>query len=408
MTYTDHFGVPPARSLHELLWDVSFHAMKDIVTMDELVKTRGTNLAVTPTPMDEEISTINLVRRLALLGRRLGVTAVLHSRSLEGKYTQAVPGQRTAPSGADLELNVEIAPGRWLDLLLQAKRLYPRQRVASRYDEWKQQQTANMVAWAATHGHRIPGLLLFNGLCQPFTKKKAPVSFGDFHCSAFGACSGANHLQLHNHTTMTAKGWSLFDGTPGGVSLVLDAILLATASAPRAPDLKSVHFPLEHLAHRGCGSAGIPAGPQGGGPRGIGPGGGSPSGTGLGGESNQGSPGRDGPGQDGPDGTDPDLSGAPTFDPAFLADEVPVVRSEAAPWARRLELLSAEGNVEEYRNQRDEEEFPIGASVVIRHPALQDLPKEAWSHGIAPGIRDIDKSARSVQSGERRRPGHRE
>lgn len=389
MTYTDHFGVPPARSLHELLWDVSFHAMKDIVTMDELVKTRGTNLAVTPTPMDEEISTINLVRRLALLGRRLGVTAVLHSRSLEGKYTQAVPGQRTAPSGADLELNVEIAPGRWLDLLLQAKRLYPRRSVPARYNGWDQQQSAALVAWARTHGSRVPGMLLYNGLSQPFTQNKSPVTYADFHCSAFGACSGANHLELHSHAKVTARGWSLFDGTPGGVSLVLDAIMLTNASKPSAHSLHSFHFPLEHLAHRGCSSAGTRPGPRGGGPRGTGPTGGGPD--------HEGPNGPNGPnGQDGSGETDPELPGARAFGPELFADEGPLIRSDAAPWARRLERLSNEGNVEEYRTQDEEEAFPIGASVVIRHHALQEGADGAWTHGVDPGSCNTERPARSL------------
>ena len=115
----------------------------------------------------EESTTLNLVRRLAYWQERRGgqVTAILHSRALEGGLTR----RHRPPSGADLELAVEVRPTTWIDLLLQAKRISePIPGHAARYGEWKPTQIRNLRRWAADNGDRDPGVLLYNAEIPPF------------------------------------------------------------------------------------------------------------------------------------------------------------------------------------------------------------------------------------------------
>lgn len=198
-------------------------------------------LALSPATMPEETTTSNLVRRIAYFGRDRGVLVVLHSRALEGGYKNKNGIVLRTPSGADLELAVEVAPGQWLDLLLQAKTLKAVPG-GHQYSEWKATQNAALSAWALSHGGRTPGMLLYNDSVPPFSD---PPSFS---CRAFGGCSGANRAQNHSHSEMTDHGWDLHDGTPAGVSLCLEKRLLAV-DHPNPATIYNSHFPLEHLAH---------------------------------------------------------------------------------------------------------------------------------------------------------------
>jgi hypothetical protein len=220
--------------------------METIITR-RFVKERAPNrLALSPATMPEETSTSNLVRRIAYLGRDRGVLAVLHSRALEGGYRRnGVVGRD--PSGADLELAVEVIPGQWLDLVLQAKTL---KAVGNGYEysEWKMTQNLALIEWARANGGRTPGTLLYNDAVLPFAD-------ATYRCTAFGACGGANHTQIQPYEKMKKEGWDLFDGTPAGISLCLNNSLLVLNRADPAL-IQSSHFPIEHLAHFG-GHAGL-------------------------------------------------------------------------------------------------------------------------------------------------------
>ncbi|WGU90249.1 hypothetical protein FAM23877_11450 [Propionibacterium freudenreichii] len=235
-----------ATTLHELLWDVSYHAMIETVLMREHVfevKVKNPKRGLPRAHMPEEATTINLARRLAVLAPPGTATVALHSRAVEGGSKR----YHRAPSGADMQLALLLPSGRTISLLLQAKRLYPKVRANPRYGEWSARQNAHLERWAWNHGQQ-PGMLLYNDLVPPFTAKRNPNAGSDFTCAAFGACQGANQVQLNSHAKMMQKGWDLFDGTPGGVSLCINSTELRRSS-PDAAQITIHHFPLEHLAH---------------------------------------------------------------------------------------------------------------------------------------------------------------
>lgn len=124
----------------------------------------------------EEATTFNLVRRLATQQRRHGGGAIvtLHSRALEGGLARRRP-----PSGADIELAVEITPGNWIDLLLQAKRIFePQPGQVGVYESWKLSQINALRRWAARNGDRTPGMLLYNAEVPPFVPPGYSVDLG--------------------------------------------------------------------------------------------------------------------------------------------------------------------------------------------------------------------------------------
>jgi hypothetical protein len=144
--------------------------------------TTSTRSMVSP----EETTTFNLVRRLAYWQLRLGggVAATLHSKALEG----GLAGRRP-PSGADLELAVEVASGAWVDLLLQAKRIFEHQPGPDgAYDGWKTTQVEDLRSWAAHYGGRTPGMLLYNAEIPPFGAPRHTMTLG-------GCCTSP--LQCH-------------------------------------------------------------------------------------------------------------------------------------------------------------------------------------------------------------------
>lgn len=124
----------------------------------------------------EEATTFNLVRRLAFGHRRrggVGVVAV-HSRALEG----GLQGRRPA-SGADIEIAVEVTPGNWIDLLLQAKRIFEsRAGRTGVYEGWSAVQVRNLRRWAARNGDRTPGMLFYNAEIPPFGPPRHEVYLG--------------------------------------------------------------------------------------------------------------------------------------------------------------------------------------------------------------------------------------
>ncbi len=239
-------GGMTATTLHELLWDVSYHAMIETVLMREHVfevKVKNPKRGLPRAHMPEEATTINLARSLAVLAPPGTATVALHSRAVEGGSKR----YHRAPSGADMQLALLLPSGRTISLLLQAKRLYPKVRANPRYEEWSARQNKDLECWAWNHGQQ-PGMILYNDLVPPFTAKRNPKASSDFTCAAFGACQGANHLQLHSHAEMMQRRWDLFDGTPGGVSLCINSTELRRSS-PDAAQITTHHFPLEHLAH---------------------------------------------------------------------------------------------------------------------------------------------------------------
>ncbi len=124
----------------------------------------------------EEATTFNLVRRLATQQKLHGGEAIvtLHSRALEGGLARRRP-----PSGADIELAAEIAPGNWIDLLLQAKRIFePQAGQDGAYQSWKLSQIGALRRWAARNGDRTPGMLLYNAEVPPFVPPGYDVDLG--------------------------------------------------------------------------------------------------------------------------------------------------------------------------------------------------------------------------------------
>jgi hypothetical protein len=136
----------------------------------------------------EEVTTFTLARRLCFKQQQRGgeVAAALHSRALEGGHKG-----RRSPSGADLELAVQVEGGGWVDLLLQAKRIY-RHRNDGRgyYKEWKRKQVDNLRQWAWDHGGRTPGILLYNAEIPPFGGLQEEVKLGGC-CSSPIRCYGS-------------------------------------------------------------------------------------------------------------------------------------------------------------------------------------------------------------------------
>lgn len=140
----------------------------------------GTSVRTAVIP-PEETTTFNLVRRLAWWQKRKDGdwSAVLHSRALEGRGR----GQRPV-SGADLELAVEVFPFVWVDLVLQAKRIYN----DGKYRGWKESQVQQLRSWAAAN-NRTPGMLLYNAEVAPFGGPQTKVTLGAC-CQSSTRCHG--------------------------------------------------------------------------------------------------------------------------------------------------------------------------------------------------------------------------
>jgi hypothetical protein len=155
----------------------------------------------------EEVTTFNQVRRLALRRHIAGGWAIaLHSRPLEGGRKQSA---RPA-SGADLELAVEVAPGAWIDIALQAKKFSP---AAGRYDGWSPRQNQLLASWVQANARRAAGMLLYNSSDPPFAPPGYPSDMFRLCCSDTG-CHGWRWPPLRQPGP---NGWS-----PLAISLILD------------------------------------------------------------------------------------------------------------------------------------------------------------------------------------------
>lgn len=154
----------------EEFWWASAMARMDTRDSQAHVLTRGIH-GVTRTVPPEEVTTFNLVRRLAYQRHRKGgVSIALHSRPLEGG--NIILGR--PPSGADLELAVEVHPGKWLDISLQAKKFNP---ASGKYDGWNPAQNGHLMSWAASKGRRSTGVLLYNTSDAPFCGPGKPPCY---------------------------------------------------------------------------------------------------------------------------------------------------------------------------------------------------------------------------------------
>lgn len=198
----------------------------------------------------EEVTTFNLVRRL--VNRRIsagGKAIALHSRPLEGGNVRL--GRK--PSGCDLELAIEVRPGAWVDLALQAKRFLPAQ---GAYRGWSPTQNSNLIQWATSNGARTPGMLLYNTEGAPFARPGSTTL-------VFGACC-TQPKRCHGSKWPGSKGheWSLPDvRTPMAVSLVVDQPSMRGLSNPTPQQLGKVALPLECIFCP-CGPIGITGAPS--------------------------------------------------------------------------------------------------------------------------------------------------
>lgn len=231
-----------AGSTEELLWNVSYQALLETMLTRQHVLERHSNLSVQPATEHEETTTSNLLRHIGYYGQNVGAMAVQHTRTLEGGLT--LNGRQViVPSGADLEVAIEVSPGRWLDMLLQAKALKP----SGTYPSWSPQQNQRLIAWATGHS-RVPGMILYNDLTPPFVATALPTAIGDYVCAAFGACPSVNRTQLGK---WRSSSWCVGPArTPAGIGLSLDqALMLAKPASPAI--IHDSHFQLEHLLHAG-------------------------------------------------------------------------------------------------------------------------------------------------------------
>ncbi|WP_104524063.1 hypothetical protein [Blastococcus atacamensis] len=229
--------------MYDYFWWASAMARMD--TRDSLagVHEIGVHLAHRLVAPPEEVTTFNLVRRLASSHTRRGgsFAAALHSRRLEG-------GDRSRgilPSGADLQLAVEVSPGQWAHLVLQAKKL---DAGTGRYKSWERWQVDALRRWASTHGAPVPGMLLYNSATPPFT------SPGSGTAVALGACC-SSPLTCHGWSWPT---WTLPDRrSPLAVTLCLfppDPAALPAALSGDGPSAVTVNphaMPLECIFCRG-------------------------------------------------------------------------------------------------------------------------------------------------------------
>lgn len=191
--------------MFEEFWWAAAMSRLDTRDAQRTVWTRGVYGASRCAVPPEEVTTFNLVRRLA--GRRLsskGLSVALHSRPLEGGHA---PSGR-AGSGADLELAVEVAPNLWIDVALQAKKFDPN---TGKYNGWDPSQNQQLLSWAAANGRKSAGMLLYNSSDAPFTRPGYSSALFRACCSAT-VCNGWKWPR-----------WGFPDGrSPLAVSLVPD------------------------------------------------------------------------------------------------------------------------------------------------------------------------------------------
>lgn len=215
----------------EFWWSSSLSRMdtRDAIAQ---VRTRPVRGPLLHTQPPEEVTTFNLVRRLTRWRRKEGgVGVALHSRSLEGGHA---PSGRL-PSGVDLELAVEVAPGRWLDLALQAKRFFPLTELTGRYNGWSTSQNLDLINWSKGNGARNPGMLLYNTEHSPFAGPQDTSIVFAGCCETPNTCHGWQWPR-----------WTLPDHrTPMAVSLTVDQRAMRFLTAPTPEEIAPNCIPLE-------------------------------------------------------------------------------------------------------------------------------------------------------------------
>jgi hypothetical protein len=199
--------------VYEVFWWCSALARTDTrdAQMDLSERyTSGGKTSIRSMMPPEEVTTFNFVRRLAIKYKQRGGKGIvaLHSRALEG----GLSGKRP-PGGADIELAVEITPGTWVDLLLQAKRIYePRVGRNGAYEGWNEDQIKALRRWAANNGNRTPGMLLYNAeVVPPFVRPGRYVALG-------GCCMSP--IQCHRYSR-PIRGGPPDRRSPLGITLVI-------------------------------------------------------------------------------------------------------------------------------------------------------------------------------------------
>ena len=217
--------------LFEEFWWGSAMSRLDIRDAQKDVWTRGVHGRSRTVP-PEEVTTFNLVRRLARLRRAAGGQSIaLHSRPLEGG-NEAVG---RLPSGADMELAVEVAPGVWADFALQAKKFNPD---SGKYDGWDPDQNTHLVNWARADNRKAAGMLLYNTTSTPFAPPGHPSPLFNLCCS-YTWCHGWRWPR-----------WGLPDGrSPLAISIIVDISdpgVLALKD-PRPKDVADHALPWECL-----------------------------------------------------------------------------------------------------------------------------------------------------------------
>lgn len=163
--------------------------------------------SIKPMLPPEEVTTFNFVRRLVFWQIKRGgqAAATLHSRALEGGWRGRRP-----PSGADLELAVEVTHGRWVNLLLQAKRIYePAAGGPGIYSGWKSSQIDALRRWARSE-NRTPGMLLYNAEVSPFGGFQTNVTLG-------GCCKGT----LTHYGSKWPPSGMVKNGSPLAITFVI-------------------------------------------------------------------------------------------------------------------------------------------------------------------------------------------
>lgn len=217
--------------LFEEFWWVSALSRLDTRDAQSDVWSRGVHHSFRAVP-PEDVTTFNLVRRLAGSRRMAGgLSIALHSRPLEGG--NATTGR--TPSGADLELAVEVAPSAWVDFALQAKKFNP---ASGKYDGWDSAQNAHLVNWAQANGRKGSGMLLYNSSDMPFSPPGKASSMFNLCCSRTW-CHGWKWPR-----------WGRPDGrSPLAISLIVDITdpRVAGLNEPKPSDIADMALPWECL-----------------------------------------------------------------------------------------------------------------------------------------------------------------
>lgn len=217
--------------IFEEFWWASALSRLDTRDAQSDVWVRGVHYPFRTVP-PEDVTTFNLVRRLA--GRRRvagGLSIALHSRPLEGGNTAT----GRLPSGADLELAVEVAPGVWVDFVLQAKKFNP---ASGKYDGWDSAQNAHLVNWSRKSGRRGAGMLLYNSGDTPFTPPGQESLMFNLCCSKTW-CHGWKWPR-----------WGGPDGrSPLAISLIVDISdpRISGLNDPKPSDIADMALPWECL-----------------------------------------------------------------------------------------------------------------------------------------------------------------